>query len=74
MSRTPSRIDTSTAALTKHGNRLAPRLRGKNWRAYFESLTRGSLPERHQPPLDERNGLMRVPVLRDEDGTRESSA
>ena len=74
MSRTPSRFDTPTAAVTKRGNRLAPRSRGKNWAAYFDSPTRGSLPERHQPPLDERNGLKRTPVLREEDGTRGSSA
>ena len=29
----------------------------KNWRAYFDSPQRGSLPERHQPPLDERDGI-----------------
>ena len=74
MSGTPSHFDTSTAVVIKRGNRLTPRPRGKNWRAYFDSPTRGSLPERHQPPLDERTGLMRVPVLREEDGTRESSA
>ena len=30
---------------------------GKDWRAYFASSTRGSLPKREQPPLEEREPL-----------------
>ena len=35
--------------------RLLPR--GKNWGAYFDSKSRGSIPVRSQPPLDERGDL-----------------
>ena len=30
---------------------------GKNWSAYFESDSRGSLPTRREPPLDARDEL-----------------
>jgi hypothetical protein len=31
--------------------------RGKNWGAYFDSTSRGSLSARSQPPLEERDDL-----------------
>ncbi|MXY17507.1 MAG: AbrB/MazE/SpoVT family DNA-binding domain-containing protein [Acidobacteria bacterium] len=53
----PCRFATSEVEVIKQGDRLTLRPRGKNWRAYFDSRTRGSLPERRQPPLDERDGM-----------------
>jgi len=38
--------------------RLLPR--GKNWGAYFDSKSRGSIPVRSQPRLDERGDLRPV--------------
>jgi len=35
--------------------RLLPR--GKNWGTYFDSKSRGSIPVRSQPPLEERGDL-----------------
>ena len=51
----PCRFETSEVEVIKEGDRLTLRPRGKNWRAYFESKSRGCLPERRQPPLDERD-------------------
>lgn len=53
----PCRFETSEVEVIKQGDCLTLRPRGKNWRAYFDSRTRGSLPERRQPPLDERDGI-----------------
>ncbi len=53
----PCRFDTSEVEVIKEGNCLTLRPRGKNWSAYFDSATRGSLPERREPPLDERDGI-----------------
>ena len=48
-------------AAVEEGLRLLVRTRaqgrGKNWASYFEAASRGSLPTRRQPPLDERGGL-----------------
>ena len=38
-------------------NQLTLRPRKKNWSAYFDSDSRGSLPERRQPPLDARDDI-----------------
>ena len=51
------RFETSEVEVIKEGNRVTLRPRGKNWAAYFDSPTRGCLPERHQPPLEERDEL-----------------
>ena len=53
----PCRFETSEVEVIKQGDCLMLRPRGKNWRAYFNLRTRGSLPERHQPLLDERDGI-----------------
>ena len=53
----PCRFETSEVEVIKQGDCLTLRPRGKNWRVYFDSRTRGSLPERRQPPLDERDGI-----------------
>ena len=47
------RFDTTEVEVIKGGVRLTLRPRGKDWTAYFDSGTRGSLPKRRQPPLDE---------------------
>ncbi|MDD9982462.1 MAG: hypothetical protein OXU81_14085 [Gammaproteobacteria bacterium] len=46
-----------TGAEEREETCLTLRPRGKNWAAYFDSGTRGSLPERCQPPLDERDEM-----------------
>ena len=53
----PCRFDASEVEVIKQGDSLTLRPRGKNWGAYFDSRSRGSLPERRQPPLDERDGI-----------------
>ena len=53
----PCRCETSEVEIIKEGNQLTLRPRGKNWRAYFDSDSRGSLPERQQPPLDARDDI-----------------
>ena len=53
----PCRFDASEVEVIKQGDCLVLRPRGKNWGAYFGSRSRGSLPERRQPPLDERDGI-----------------
>ena len=51
------RFDTTEVDVIKEGDGLTLRTRGKNWAAYFNSGSRGSLQERRQPPLDERDGM-----------------
>ena len=51
------RFETSEVEVIKEGDCLTLRPRGKDWPAYFDSGTRGSLPARGQPPLDERDGM-----------------
>ena len=53
----PCRFRTTEVEVIKEGNQLTLRPRGKNWAAYFDSRTRGSLPERIQPPIDERDEI-----------------
>ena len=53
----PCRFETSEVEVIKEGDCLTLRPRGKSWSAYFDSETRGSLPERRQPPFDERDGM-----------------
>ncbi len=53
----PCRFETSEVEAIKEGDRVTLRPRGKNWAAYFDSKSRGSLPARRQPPLDERDGM-----------------
>lgn len=42
--------------IAKNQLTLRPRKK-KNWCAYFDSDSRGSLPARHQPPLDARDDI-----------------
>ena len=51
------RFETSEVEVIKEGDRLTLRPRGKNWSAWFDADSRGCLPERHQPPLDERDEM-----------------
>ena len=44
------RFETSEVVVIKEGDWVTLRPRGKNWAAYFDSKSRGSLPERCQPP------------------------
>lgn len=53
----PCRFETTEVEIIKQGDRLTLRPKGKNWAAYFESDSRGCLPERCEPPLDERDGI-----------------
>jgi len=51
------RFNTSEVEVIKEGDQLTLRPRGKNWGAYFEARSRGHLPARDQPHLDERNEM-----------------
>ena len=51
------RFETSEVEVIKEGDSVTLRPRGKKWAAYFDSKSRGSLPARRQPPLDERDGM-----------------
>ena len=51
------RFETSEVEVIKEGDQVTLRPRGKNWRAYFAKDTRGSLPARQQPPLEQREQL-----------------
>jgi antitoxin VapB len=49
------RFATSEVEVIKEGDQVTLRPRGKNWAAYLDSDSRGSLPQRQQPPLEERD-------------------
>ena len=51
------RFEAAEVEVIKQGDQLTLRPCGKNWAAYFDSQTRGSLPARRQPPLDSREGI-----------------
>lgn len=51
------RFETTEVEVIKEGDCLTLRPRGKDWGAYFDSETRGSLPARRQPHLDERDKI-----------------
>ena len=51
------RFETSEVEVLKEGDQVTSRPRGKNWAAYFDSPTHGCLPERRQPPLEERDEM-----------------
>ena len=51
------RFETSEVEVIMDGDCVTLRPRGKNWTAYFDSESRGSISERRQPPLDERDGM-----------------
>ncbi|MCZ0944905.1 MAG: AbrB/MazE/SpoVT family DNA-binding domain-containing protein [Gammaproteobacteria bacterium] len=47
-------FNTSEVEVIKEGDQLTLRPRDKNWGAYFDARSRGHLPTRDQPNLDER--------------------
>ena len=51
------RFNTSEVEVIKQGDQLTLRPRGKDWGAYFASRSRGCLPPRAQPSLDERDEM-----------------
>ena len=51
------RFETTEVEIIKVGNEVTLRPRGKNWRAWFDSGSRGSLPRRDPPSLEERDGI-----------------
>ncbi len=51
------RFEATEVEVIKEGSCLTLRPRGKDWSAYFDSETRGSLPARCQPPTDERDEI-----------------
>lgn len=53
----PCRFETSEVEIVKVGNEVTLRPRGKDWRAWFDADTRGSLPPRDQPALEERDDI-----------------
>ena len=51
------RFEATEVEVIKEGDCLTLRPRGKDWSAYFDSETRGSMPVRRQPPIDERDEI-----------------
>ena len=51
------RFNTSEVEVIKEGDQLTLRPRGKDWGTYFDAKSRGSLPPRDQPNLDERDEM-----------------
>ena len=51
------RFETSEVKVIKEGDQVTLGPCGKHWRAFFDRDTRGSLPVRQQPPLEERDQL-----------------
>ena len=51
------RFETSEVEIVKVGNEVTLRPPGKNWGAWFDSNSCGSLPLRDQPALDGRRSI-----------------
>ena len=51
------RFNTSEVEVIKEGDQVTLRPRGKDWAAFFNSESRGTLPPRSQPPLDGRDEI-----------------
>jgi len=49
------RFDTEEVYITKRGDQLILRPRGKNWTAYFNRKSRASLPKREDLPVQHRD-------------------
>ncbi len=52
-----SRFETSEVEVIEEGGCVTLRKRVKDWAAYFDPESRGSLPERRQPPPDARDKI-----------------
>jgi virulence-associated protein VagC len=51
------RFETDEVYITKKGDQLILRPRGKDWGKYFAATSRGSLPTREDLPLDQRDAI-----------------
>jgi len=51
------RFETDEVYITKQGDQLILRPRGKDWGKYFAARTRGSLPVRKDLPLEQRDKI-----------------
>ena len=51
------RFNTSEVEVIKEGDQVTLRPRGKDWAAFFNSESHGTLPPRSQPPLDGRDEI-----------------
>lgn len=54
----PCRFDAQEVEVLKRGSEVILRPRGKDWDAFFDSPGRGSLPDRDQPPWDDRDIIL----------------
>ena len=51
------RFKTSEVEVIKEGDQVTLRPRGKDWGAFFDAESRGTIPQRRQPPLDGRDEI-----------------
>ncbi len=51
------RFETDEVYITKKGDQLILRPRGKDWGKYFAAKTRGSLPKREDLPLEKSDAI-----------------
>ena len=51
------RFETDEVYITKKGDQLILRPRGKDWGEYFAAKSRGSLPKREDLPLEQRDAI-----------------
>ena len=51
------RFEVAEVEIVKRGDTVTLRPRGKNWAEFFDSAERANLPERVQPPLQDRDGV-----------------
>ena len=54
----PCRFEASEVEVQKRGSEVILRPRGKDWDAFFDAPGRGSLPDRDQPPWDDRDIIL----------------
>ena len=62
----------SDVEVIEEGDRVTPRPRGKDWGGYFDAKSRGTLPRRRQPPLDERDEIL-MTFMRDTKASADKS-
>ncbi len=51
------RLKTSEVEVIKEGDQVMLRPHGKDWAAFFDAESCGTLPQRRQPPLDGRDDI-----------------
>lgn len=54
----PCRFAASEVEVLKRGSEVILRPRGKDWDAFFDAPNRGWLPDRDQPPWDDRDIIL----------------